>query len=51
MVCFLKKVELMIIGIPKYYRYRNVIRLLMAKNVLCMKVLNYGIQLVMVSKQ
>ena len=51
MLCFLKKVELMIIGTTQYERYRNIIRLLMVKNVLRMKVLSYGIQLVIVSKQ
>ena len=44
-MCFLKKVELMIIGAPQYYtKCRNIIQILMAKKCLCMKVLSYGIQ-------
>ena len=41
---FSQKIELMIIGTPQYERCRNIIRILMTKNVLCMKVLSYGIQ-------
>ena len=41
---FSQKIELMIIGAPQYERCRNIIRILMTKNVLCMKVLSYGIQ-------